>query len=177
MLAVETVGQQLCGPRHGVIDDPMFVDPKPPGSATPPNVRLRPGSPAIDAGPGGSDIGALAYPNVYVVDASHAGASDTFYGYPGLPLRTISRAVELAGPGETIEVRAGVYRETIRPTVNDLTIRAAADAVVRINAAIVSPAGCATETPGGPPSPRGLPGSCGTASRPTDGGTTPTPPS
>ncbi|MFW6153614.1 MAG: right-handed parallel beta-helix repeat-containing protein [Planctomycetota bacterium] len=110
---------------HFIQADPMFVDPKAPGSELPPNLRLRPGSPAIDAGPDGSDIGALAYPNVYVVDAAHAGASDAFYGYPGLPFKTLGRAVQVAAPGETIIVRGGVYRETVRPTVDDLTIRAA----------------------------------------------------
>jgi len=120
---------------HFIKADPMFVDPKSPGSDTPPNVRLRPDSPAIDAGPGGSDIGAMAYPNVYVVDATHAGATDALYGYPGLPFRTIGRAVAVARPGETIVVRGGVYRETIRPTVDDLTIRAAEGARVVVSGA------------------------------------------
>jgi len=50
-------------------------------------------------------------------------------------LRTIGRAVKLARPGETIVVRSGVYREAVRPTVDNLTIRAAAGARVVISGA------------------------------------------
>lgn len=41
--------------------------------------------------------------------------SDTSPGTLGQPFRTIQRAADLLGPGETCFVRAGTYRETIRP--------------------------------------------------------------
>jgi hypothetical protein len=82
-------------------------------------------------------MGALDYPNVYVVDANHAGATDTWYGYPGLPFKTIGRAIEAAAPGETILIRAGVYRETVRPAHDDVTIRAAEGETVLISGADV----------------------------------------
>ncbi|NLF32916.1 MAG: hypothetical protein GX591_18770 [Planctomycetes bacterium] len=130
-----TAGQRgLVGP-HGVRADPRLVDPRRPRSPTPPNARLRPGSPAIDAGPDGSDIGALEYPNVYVVDARHAGATDAYYGYGGLPFKTIARAVEVAEGGSTILIRGGVYRETVRPTRPDVAIRAADGETVVISGA------------------------------------------
>ncbi|NLF30273.1 MAG: hypothetical protein GX591_05210 [Planctomycetes bacterium] len=124
----------IVGP-HGLRGDPRLVDPKAAGSPTLPNARLRSNSPAIGAGPAGSDMGALEYPNVYVVDAHHAGATDAHYGYPGLPFRTIARAIEVAQPGETILVREGVYRETVRPVHDDVTIRAADGEAVLISGA------------------------------------------
>ena len=36
-------------------------------------------------------------------------------GTPKLPLRTIQRAADLAQPGDTIIVRAGIYRERVDP--------------------------------------------------------------
>jgi len=41
-------------------------------------------------------------------DDSHSGGKDA-------PLRTIQRAADLAQPGDTITVHAGVYRERITP--------------------------------------------------------------
>jgi len=109
---------------HGLRGDPMLVDAKEPGAKTPPNARLRPGSPAIDAGPDGTDIGALEYPNVYYVDASHPAATDEFYGYRALPFKTLAKACSVAGPGETIVLRKGVYREVLRPASDGVTVRA-----------------------------------------------------
>ena len=101
--------------EHGVHADPMLVDPKQANSPVMPNARLRPGSPAIDAGPDGTDIGALEYPNVYYVDANHPGAADDLYGYRAAPFSTIAKACSVAGPGETIVLREGVYREVLAP--------------------------------------------------------------
>jgi hypothetical protein len=79
------------------------------------NFRLRPGSPAIGAGQDGGTIGALAFPNVYYVDPRHPAASDDLaWGYPAVPLATLAKACELAKSGETIVLRGGVYRETLR---------------------------------------------------------------
>ena len=114
-------GDNSPGGKRG---DPKLVDPKAAGSATPPNARLRPDSPCIDAGPEGSDIGALEYPNVYYVDARHPAATDRFYGYRALPFKTIAKACSVAREGETIVLRAGTYRETIAPQADGLTIRA-----------------------------------------------------
>jgi hypothetical protein len=52
---------------------------------------------------------------VYVVDASNPRASDKNSGAAGSPLKTINRAAELAQPGDTVSVRAGVYRERVNP--------------------------------------------------------------
>ncbi len=41
--------------------------------------------------------------------------SDTAEGSEGRPFRTISRAAELARPGDTVVVHAGEYREWVRP--------------------------------------------------------------
>ncbi|HUT57707.1 MAG TPA: right-handed parallel beta-helix repeat-containing protein [Phycisphaerae bacterium] len=104
-----------------IAKDPMFVDP------AKDNWRLREGSPAIGAGTGGSTIGPLAWPNVYVVDARHPGASDEGFGYSGRPFRTLAHAAEVARKGETIIVHGGVYRELVAPKDEGVTIRAAAD--------------------------------------------------
>jgi hypothetical protein len=111
--------------EHGVRGEAKLADPKQAGSATLPNARLLPGSPAIGAGPEGSSIGALEYPNVYYVDAAHPAATDSFYGYQALPFKTLAKAVATAKPGETILLRAGVYREVLAPKAAGVTIKAA----------------------------------------------------
>jgi hypothetical protein len=48
------------------------------------------------------------------VDPRHpAAADDPAWGYPGVPLKTLAKACEVAKPGETIMLRGGIYRETI----------------------------------------------------------------
>jgi hypothetical protein len=87
--------------------------------------RLKKGSPAIGAGKGGATIGALEYPNVYYVDPRHPAASDEpAWGYPGVPLATVAKACAVAQARETIVLRGGVYRETLRPASDGVTIRA-----------------------------------------------------
>ncbi|MGC8643163.1 MAG: DUF1565 domain-containing protein [Isosphaeraceae bacterium] len=110
--------------------DPLFVDA--PGR----NFRLRKGSPAIGAGKDSVTIGALAYPNVYYVGPRHPAASDhPGWGYPAVPLATLARACELAQPGETVVVRGGIYRETLRPRTSGLTFRAMKGETVVISGA------------------------------------------
>ena len=41
--------------------------------------------------------------------------SDASPGTPAAPLRTIQRAADLAQPGDTVTVHAGVYRERVNP--------------------------------------------------------------
>ena len=110
--------------------DPLFVDP------LKRDLRLRKGSPAIGAGKGGVTIGALEWPNVYYVDPRHPGAADEpAWGYPGVPLATASKACAIAQEGETVVLRGGVYRETLRPANDGVTIRAMKGEKVTISGA------------------------------------------
>ncbi len=109
----------LPGPTNLNGQDPRFVD------AAQRNFRLQPGSPAIHAGTAGVTIGALAFPNVYYVDPRHPAATDEpGWGYPAVPLATLTRACALAQAGDTIVLRGGVYRETLRPRHDSVTVRA-----------------------------------------------------
>jgi hypothetical protein len=51
----------------------------------------------------------------YVVDQNSPAADDGNDGSPSAPLKTISAAAALAGPGETVRVAPGVYRERVSP--------------------------------------------------------------
>jgi hypothetical protein len=97
--------------------DPLFVN------ASQRNFRLQAGSPAIGTGKDGETIGALEYPNVYYVDPHHPAATDEpGWGYPAVPLASLDKACAVTKPGETIVLREGVYRETLRPMRDDVTI-------------------------------------------------------
>ncbi|MBV9469476.1 MAG: DUF1565 domain-containing protein [Abitibacteriaceae bacterium] len=112
--------------------DPLFVNPQQR------NLRLRQGSPAIGAGKNGVTNGALEWPNVYYVDPRHLAATDEpAWGYPAVPLATAAKACALAHKGETIMLRGGVYRETLRPTSDGVTIRAMRGEPVTISGADV----------------------------------------
>ncbi len=52
---------------------------------------------------------------VYVVAGRHPAADDTAPGTAERPLRTLSRAAELAQPGDSVSVQPGIYREWVRP--------------------------------------------------------------
>jgi hypothetical protein len=49
------------------------------------------------------------------VDNGHAAAADGNPATADRPLKTVSRAAALAGPGDTVEIGAGVYREHVDP--------------------------------------------------------------
>ena len=99
--------------------DPLLVDPQQR------HFRLKKGSPAVGAGKGGVTIGALEYPNVYYVDPRHPAAADEpAWGYPGVPLASLTKACMIAQPGETIVLRGGVYREVLAPKSDGVTVRA-----------------------------------------------------
>jgi hypothetical protein len=110
--------------------DPLFEDPKNR------DFRLKKDSPAIGAGKGGVTIGALEYPNVYYVDPRHPAACDEpAWGYPAVPLASLSKACTIARPGDTIVLRDGVYREVLAPKNDDVTIRAMKGEKVTISGA------------------------------------------
>jgi len=110
--------------------NPLFVE------STNRNFRLTKDSPAIHAGKGGATIGALDYPNVYYIDPRHpAAADDPGWGYPAVPFASLARACAIAKPGETLVLRGGVYRETLRPECKGLTIRAMTGEKVAISGA------------------------------------------
>ncbi len=56
-----------------------------------------------------------AQARVYTVDQQAKNAGDDNPGTSELPLRTIAAAARLAGPGDTVLVQPGVYRERITP--------------------------------------------------------------
>ena len=110
--------------------DPLFVD------AAKRNFRLKKDSPAIGAGKGGVTIGAMEYPNVYYVDPRHPAAADEpAWGYPAVPLASLAKACAVAEPGETIVLRGGVYRETLRPRSDGVMVRAMKGESVTISGA------------------------------------------
>lgn len=117
------------GPDEFFKGDPKFAD------FEKGNLRLTAGSAAIDAGPGGSDIGALEYPNVYYVDPRHPGASDDGFGYAGWPFKTAAAALAMARSGETVVLREGTYRELLKPAQGNITVRAMGDEKVVISGA------------------------------------------
>jgi hypothetical protein len=112
--------------------DPKMVDP------AKGNFRLQKGSPAIGAGEGNVAIGALEYPNVYYVDPRHPAATDEEgFGYAGQPYKTLAKALEVAQAGETIVVRSGVIRETLKARSDGVTVRAMKGEKVTISGADV----------------------------------------
>ena len=57
----------------------------------------------------------LEFSKTYHVDGSSPAASDDNPGTEGAPFRTINRAAQALQPGERVVVKAGVYRECVRP--------------------------------------------------------------
>jgi parallel beta-helix repeat protein len=49
----------------------------------------------------------------YFVDANHPSARDTNPGTEALPFKTIEKATSLVNAGDTVFVKAGIYRETV----------------------------------------------------------------
>ena len=49
----------------------------------------------------------------YFVDANNPNARDTYPGTESLPFKTIGKATSLVNAGDTVFVKAGVYRETV----------------------------------------------------------------
>ncbi len=54
---------------------------------------------------------------IIIVDQNHPQATDEGLGTTKKPLKSISRAVELAIPGSTVLVHEGIYRELVAPVI------------------------------------------------------------
>jgi parallel beta-helix repeat protein len=52
---------------------------------------------------------------VFLVNPAHPNADDAADGTEDRPFRTISAAAALAGPGDTVRVAGGIYRERVSP--------------------------------------------------------------
>ena len=61
--------------------------------------------------------------------------SDTNPGTIGAPFRTIQRAANVAGTGSTVDIRGGVYRETVTPRSSGVTFQAYNNENVEIDGA------------------------------------------
>jgi hypothetical protein len=75
-----------------------------------------------------------------IVNQQHPAAADTNAGSVEQPLKTISAAVAMMQPGDTVRIYSGIYRETVTITTSGsadapITIQAADDAYVVINGA------------------------------------------
>lgn len=72
-----------------------------------------------DAGEGCGPVATVFSPSgtTLFVDGASPDASDRGPGTEARPLRTISRAADLVRPGDAVVIRAGVYRESIRPRI------------------------------------------------------------
>lgn len=55
----------------------------------------------------------VAVARTFVVDRIHPAASDSNLGTDDLPLASIAHAAAQAGPGDTVVVKAGLYREAV----------------------------------------------------------------
>jgi Calx-beta domain-containing protein/carbohydrate binding protein with CBM4/9 domain len=65
--------------------------------------------------------GAPAYAaSVYYVDAA-SGSDSTGTGGSASPWKTIGKAASVATAGDTVKIRSGIYRETVRPANNGTT--------------------------------------------------------
>ncbi|HSW45147.1 MAG TPA: chondroitinase-B domain-containing protein [Phycisphaerae bacterium] len=108
-------GPSAAGPNTLVFDpakqDPRFADP---GHL---DYRLQADSPFRGKGPGGSDLGAYPYePNVLYVSPS--GGDDRDGLSAAQALKTIDKAIKVAGEGFTIYLLDGHYEEDVAPTVS-----------------------------------------------------------
>ncbi len=51
----------------------------------------------------------------WTVDANHPQADDANPGTPEAPLLTVNAAAQVAQPGDTVQIRPGIYRERVSP--------------------------------------------------------------
>jgi hypothetical protein len=75
---------------------------------------------------------------VYYVDPRHPAATDEpAWGYPGVPMASLAKALEMAESGETVVLRGGVYRETLKPRNDGVVVRAMKGEIVVMSGADV----------------------------------------
>jgi hypothetical protein len=56
----------------------------------------------------------MTFGKVYYVDANHPAANDANAGTEDKPLRHIQAALDRVQPGQTVLIRGGTYRESLR---------------------------------------------------------------
>ncbi|WP_412067932.1 NosD domain-containing protein [Rubrivirga sp. IMCC43871] len=101
-----------------------------PAEAARPSTWSEPVPPACppgewDAGEGCGPAATVFSPTgaTLFVDRASPAASDRGPGTEARPFRTISRAAEAVRPGDAVVIRAGVYRESIRPRIGGSSSR------------------------------------------------------
>ena len=72
------------------------------------------------------------YAATYYVAQGGANASDENAGSEEQPWQTLAHAAEQVGPGDTVFIKAGTYRETLRLTTDKVTVEAFGDDAVII---------------------------------------------
>ncbi len=104
---------QRASHRAGVLILALLFVPQWTAAEEPPGASLTPPVYLPDGGEFTTWEQPLSFSRTYYVDQADPRASDENPGTREQPLWTINRAAQMAGPGERVEVAAGVYRERV----------------------------------------------------------------